>query len=336
MLSFPPLYPYSSFKFNKIDNNREILFFNSARSGLFLIVDTLKEMYEELIFLIPTYNCYSIVATLESAKVEYDFVDIDESLDFDLSDLNERLDVYSNKKIILIATSLFGIKLREYKSLYSDLIVIEDLAQSTFDNNSKADFSFVSFGKGKIISSWSGGGVITNNQLFREKYNKLNIESQFLKPYILSNIQKIISKYFWFFIENSSLNPEKSTHIEVMDDEILKLSKNKIYWILNSLNELNLTHRREISNYYLNNISKKYLFDLKLDTPYLRMPIKKVINQSGISFLKDYEFTYKKAIEKRKNSFKIPEVLLYESSFLPTHNLIDLKYAKKLVELINE
>ncbi len=335
MFNFPPLYPHSSFDFSKKQNNKNILFFNSARSGFYLIIETLKEMYENIIFLIPTYNCYSIIASLESAKVEYNFIDLDESLNFDLNDLEFMINAYSNKKIVLVSTSLFGAKLRDYKSIYKNILVIEDLAQSTFNYNNNAGFSFVSFGKGKMISAWSGGGVITNNELFIEKYDKLIIKNEFFKSYLLSNMQKIISKYFWFFIEKSPLNPEKNHKLEFYNQELFKLSNKKINWILNSIESLNLNHRIEISNYYLNNISKEFLFDLESNTPYLRLPVKKIINKSGISFMKDYEATYQKAKIFRDKEFEIAKKLAYNCSFLPTHNLINLKYAKKIVDLIN-
>ena len=344
--SYPPLYPYSDFNFKEIKNLNNIMFFASARDALFLIIQTLKESYKNLIFLIPAYTCHSVIESLERAKVNYNFIDLDESLDFNLNDLNYMLNKYFNKKVILIPTSLFGIRIRDYKKLYNDIIIIEDLAQSTFNYKSKAEFQFVSFGRGKLISAWNGGGVISNNLLFRKKYNQLNrnIKDNFLKSYFLSNIQKIISKYFWFFIENSFLNPEnvniKKIEIElkINDNKILKLSNKKINWILHSIKNVNLKHRKELSNYYLNKISTKYLFNLNRNnnTIYLRFPVKKIIKKSGVSFMKDYRFTYEKAKELRDRELKIAKQLAYETSFLPTHNLITLNYVKKLVDLLNE
>ena len=333
--STPPLYPYSSFTIDKSINDK-LYFFNSGRSGFLFIINTLKEQYNNLMFLVPAYTCHSVVEALKQSDVKYDFVDISNDLDLDLYDLDIMLEEYRNKKIALVATSLFGVKPRDYKLLYKDIIVIEDLAQSRINKNSSADFQFLSFGKGKLISAWNGGAVISKDLALKEKYDELMIKDDFMKSYILSNIQKVISKYFWFFIEHSSINPEQDKSLESHHVDLYKLSFMKQKWISTSIRKINLSHRIEVANNFLQNIDKKYLFELKQNTPYLRIPIKKRIQFIGVSYMFDYKYTYEQARALRNKEFIIPQLLVNDCSFLPTHDLINDSYVKKVIGIINE
>jgi len=331
----PPLYPYSSFLVNG-EVQDKLYFFNSGRGSLLFVVNFLKEQFNNLVFLIPAYTCYSVICTLQQAKVEYDFVDILDDFETDLKDLDVLLEVHVTKKVVLIATSLFGIELRDYKLLYSNLIIIEDLSQSKINYKSSADFQFVSFGKGKLVSSWSGGVVVTNDENFKQKYADLQVRDDFIKSFVLSNIQKIILKHFWFLIEYSSLNPEKIKMIKQEYIKVYKLSQIKQKWIMASMQCIKLSRRIEVSDSFLINIKKEYLFNLRQNIPYLRLPIKKIVNLGGVSRMYDYRYTYEHAKEARDKEFSVPKLLSYNCSFLPTHNLVNKNVVKKIIGVVNE
>jgi len=333
--SKPPLHPHSSLSVSKFYDDNDF-YFDSGRSGLFTVIECIKEKHANVVFFIPAYTCPSVLDVLIQQKVDFDFVDICDDFDFDLLDLDILTEQHKNKKIALIATSLFGIKLRDYKKIFKDFIIIEDLAQSEPNNKSNSDFQFVSFGKGKLVSSWNGGLVRTKDTEFENMFLKLPTQDDFYKSYFLSNIQKIISKYLWFFIENSFMNPEKN--IEWVKSEIVakKISKMKKNWILTSLNNINTNQRINVSNRYLSTIKKEYLFNLSSNIPYLRLPIKKKLNFNGISSLPDYKYVYDCAKIKRNRDFEIPMLLVNECSFLPTHDLIDEKYVLSVIGQINE
>ncbi len=324
-----PLYPYSGFDFySSIDT--KLVFLDSARSALFLIAKTLSDS----IFLIPSYTCPTVWNALEQAGVKYDFVDLDDELDFDLHDLSFMMKKYENSKIVLVPTSLFGAKIRDYKKLYPKLMIVEDRAQGIVDLSYNPDFQIISFGKGKMISGFYGGAIYDKYHILEHNIKLLNINREFFKSYFLSIVQKIVSR-IWFVIENTKYDPEESVklHIEKITPSLL--SKVKTKWILNTINNTDYSHRIKISNFYLEHIKKEYLYNIKSNTPYLRMPIKKNISFSGVSKIRDFHETFFNA-NRKKNKDQIGARQLVEGVYLPTHNLVTIAYAKKIVELINE
>jgi hypothetical protein len=331
----PPLFPYTSILIKRnVTNN---YFFDSGRSALLTIINYLKSKHQNLIFLIPAYTCHSVLDILIQSKVNYDFIDLSNDLNFDLDDLNTVVKIYKEKKIVLIATSLFGAELKDYKSIYKDFIIIEDLAQSTISNNTmNSDFQFTSYGRGKLVSSWNGGMVKTRHEGFKIIYEKLDIQYDFCKSFILSNIQKFISRYMWLLVEKSPLNPQKEKRIIECFVEPKRISNTKINWILTSMSCINTNDRIMRSNQYLKKINKEYLFDLKENIPYLRFPIKKKIKYNGISYMDDYSLVYESARKKRKKDFNIPQILAYSCCFLPTHNLVNENYINDILGTINE
>ncbi|MCV6607980.1 MAG: hypothetical protein OIF32_07205 [Campylobacterales bacterium] len=327
-----PLYPHFSYNFSTKESPiKNLYFLNSGRSALELIVKDLKNKYKELVFLIPAFTCTSVIFALNSQEVEFDFLDLDESLNFDKRDLEEFLKLYSKKKIVLIATALFGCQLREYK----DLLVIEDRAQGELDFSRECAYQFTSFGKGKQISGWNGGAVFTKSETFQALVSQEKRVHGFVVSYLLSTVQKFITKYFYFFIEKSFLNPEKESEIVFKENYIARLSPTKITWILKSLKTFNNEKRTQNSKEYSQLIADKYLFKIKGDA-LLRYPIKKAIFYSGVTYMYDYRYTYEVAKRKRGKDLKISRILAYESSFLPTHDLVNTSYIEKVVKLTNE
>jgi len=324
-----PLYPHSGFNFwSKIKT--KMSFFNLARSALYLIA---KE-YQDSIFLLPSYTCPTVWHTLKQANVKYDFIDIDDTLDFDLEDLDFALNKYKNSDIVLISTALFGSKIRDYKMMYPNLIIIEDRAQGIFDITSTANFQLLSYGKGKLISGFGGGAVYDKYCILNNQLKSLSVKNDFLRSYLFSIIQKVVSR-IWFILENTKYDPEESTKLLIDNVEPSLLSKYKVFWILNTINDLDFVHRIRISNYYLKHIKKEYLYNIKMDVPYLRMPIKKNICFSGVSKIRDFHETYYAASKRKKIEQKGAKILT-EGSFLPTHDLVSIEYAQELVRLINE
>ncbi len=331
-----PLYPYFSQNFLKTQEvPTNFYFLNSGRSSLELIVQDIKNSYEHLIFLIPAYTCTSVVFALISQEVEFDFVDLDESLDFNLDDLDGMVEKYKEKNIVLIPTSLYGCDIRNYKDVYQDLTIIEDRAQGRIDYESKADYQFVSFGKGKLVSAWNGGAVYTKKKSFQKLYNVQKTAHGFLYSYLMANIQKCITKYFYLIIEKSPLNPESEDEPVYKENYIYKPSKTKIKWILNSLESLDLQKRSQNTKSYRERVAKNLQFETGGENM-LRFPVKKRVKYSGVSYMSDYKFTYETALKKRDKEMDVPRLLAYNCTFLPTHDLVSEKYVSSVIELINE
>lgn len=330
-----PLRPHFSLDFWTL-NSSSLFFLNSGRAAFRVIVRYLKSR-KNIVFLLPAFTCPSMIEALEAEKADYNFADIDNSLLFEEEDLQKIIHKYSEENCAIVATSLFGTKLPNYKGLFPNAIIIEDRAQSQIEEGSDADYQFTSFGKGKLVSGFGGGAIKTQEQGLIFKYNKFSIRNGFLLSYIMTVLQDIVLKYFWFIIEILPLDLEKTERYQPKNREIFKLSGLKVRWIINSLKTLNTAHRRKISDYYFYNINKEYLFDIGKNTPYLRMPVKKVIEIKGmgISKMKDYRYTYQKAIQKRGIELPGSKRLAFESSFLPTHDLVTLEQAKKIIDAVN-
>jgi len=333
--SIPPLYPYSGYKF-EFKESQHMYFFNSGRSAFYFAVNVLKAKNDNLIFLLPAYTCYSVVDVMNQSGVEYNFVDIDNSLQFDKNDLEQMLDLYSNKSVVLIPTALFGIRLKNYKKMYPSIKVIEDLSHSLIEYKYKeSDFAFTSYGKGKMISAWGGGVLFGLDTEIDEYYTSLPYENFFLFSFIFTQIQKIISKYFWFLLEKSKYNPEKNLLHVSEEIAIKRLDKIKSAWIKGSLDKFDSNTTKETVFKYQNNISKEYQFELGEIMPYIRFPVKKKIFKSGISHIYSYTKTYAVARKKRKLELSGAKLLAHDVSFLPTHSLISKEYIKEIIYHVN-
>jgi len=324
-----PLYPYSGFNFwSNVENNWTFL--DSARSAIFLIASN----FSDHIFLLPSYTCPTVWDALNKAGVEYHFIDIDDNLDFDISELNKSLDIYSDRKIVLIPTSLFGVRIRNYKELYPSLIILEDRAQHLINLSSIADFQVISFGRGKFVSGFGGGGVLDKYSRLPSLQYGLYVKNNFFNCYFLSIFQKVISRV-WFIIEGTRLDPESSNILKLKTIKPYLMSKVKKRWILNTISSLDESHRVMISNFYLDNIKKEYLFNIERDVSYLRFPIKKSVNFTGVSKIREFYETLRLSSKEGRSNVNNAQKLT-SASFLPTHNLVTMKYARRLVEKINE
>lgn len=318
-----PLYPYTSFKVKDLQTPKGVYFFNSAREALYFAVLFIKAKYHNTIFLLPAYTCPSVVNVMVKARVSFDFVDLDRTLDFNLRDLEFMVKKYINKKIILLPTALFGTRIRDYKSVFKEFIIIEDLSQSYPNLYSKADFMVFSFGKGKLISAY-GGGMLLSNKDIKKAYQNLPLIDDFYKSYFMAHLTNFIIKYFYKLIEISPLNPEKNSAFKIKDIHPHRISPLKEKWILTSIVQIDLSKRIQNANYYLKTLDKSLLFDLPQNIPYLRMPVIGEFKIKGASKMKDYQYTYEMAKQSRGKDLEIAKLLAYNCTFLPTHDLVKL------------
>lgn len=328
IFSVPPVYPNVGYNFlsrKKVD----FFFIDSARSAIYL----LGKKFNDHLFILPAYTCPTVWKALEQANASFEFVDIDGSLDFSHEDLAGCLAKHSHKKIILMPTSLFGVSIPDYKSIGPNCLVAEDRAQGLFDPNSSADFQIMSFGKGKMISGFGGGGFYDRNGLLSDELKDLPEKGNFIQSYVLSIAQKLISRT-WFLIENSALDPEKNTKVVWGNVVPARLGTAKSRWICNTMDKLDVSKRIKLVNFYLKNLRRDVLFDLQPDIPYLRLPIKKRISYAGVSQMRDYHETYSRAVEVRGRELPGARRLV-EASFLPTHDLVSMEYARKVVDIVN-
>lgn len=313
----------------------ELLFFNSASSAFAFLAASIKKE-KESIFLLPAYTCPSVCDTLDSVAAEYDFVDIDDMLGFDADDLADRVAFYADRNAILLPTSLFGAPIFDYKAKYPHLTVIEDRAQSLLDPKSNADYQFTSFGKGKMISGFGGGALFGADMGMREKYMSLSGEGGFVSSYLATLAQELLLPLVWPLLKNSRLNDDSMEEHSARVMEVKKMSTQKQAWLTNTLSAVDMSLRKSVANKYIKELNPRLLYGLLQDTPYLRFPIKKIVDFDGVSRLVGYRATYKKAVEKRGKELDGARKLAFESSFLPSHHGVNEAYMQKIIERVNQ
>lgn len=327
--SLVPLYPESGYDFwTKKETN--LIFLDSARSAIWLIA----RHYRHHLFLIPSYTCPSVWKTLEQVGVEYDFVDLDEALDFDQDDLAKMIQKYSDREIVLIPTSLVGVPLRNYKELLDGIVILEDRAQGMLDMGSLADFQILSFGKGKMVSGFGGGAVLDRHGYLQDALSSLKTQGGFAYSFVMAIAQKVISRC-WFLIEGTGMDPEKANGFKMDRVEPKMIDGLKKQWILNSMATANSESMKKNSEYYLEHIDTSCCFQLPKGVAYMRFPVKKALARSGVSRMPDYHLTYELAIKKRGREMPGAKKLV-KGCFLPTHRLVNRGDAQQLVEEINE
>ena len=327
-MTIPPIYAYTSLNFFS-DIDERYLYFRSAREALTFLLKTLKID----VALIPSYTCPTVIEAINSSDSIYDFIDLDSNLDFKKDDLEYMIDFYNGKKIALIPTTLFNAPIRDYKKLYPKLTVIEDLAQSTPIYKQSSDFAIYSFGKSKFISSF-GGGVL-EGEIDKKPYENLAESCTFIQDYLANIATQTLLKYGWSLLlkRYQKLSDKEYLFHKIEPKRICDIKKR---WINSLLKGFNPSHRIKISDLYLNSVKKDKLFDLKKDRPYLRMPIKKLVDIPEVSFMKPYRVVYELALKKRTKKLEIAELLAKNCTFFPTHELVNEKDVENFATMIDK
>jgi dTDP-4-amino-4,6-dideoxygalactose transaminase len=129
------------------------------------LVKYLLQQRASRVFVVPAYTCFSVPQSIEQAGGTCVYVDVDKTLDFDLSDLAEQLKPVDPCDVVLLATSLFGAPIRDYKHMLPSAVVIEDRSQSVYDPGLRSDYQILSFGPGKLLSLGGGGAVVGRDPL---------------------------------------------------------------------------------------------------------------------------------------------------------------------------
>ncbi|MBN1210979.1 MAG: DegT/DnrJ/EryC1/StrS family aminotransferase [candidate division Zixibacteria bacterium] len=154
-------------------------FVNSGRSAQTLILEALKELAasDKNEVVIPAYTCYSVPASIVRAGLKIRIVDIDpETLDYNYDQLRH---IDFSKVLAVNASNLFGLvsNWRELNPLAKEhnVYLIDDAAQTMgayYDNKpsgSFGDVGFFSLDRGKNLSTFAGGVLVTNNEHIAER-----------------------------------------------------------------------------------------------------------------------------------------------------------------------
>lgn len=163
-----------STKIASFTNTRHSYFLNSGRSAQTLLLRSMREIAGEdrNEVILPAYTCYSVAAASVRAGLKIRLVDIDPaSLDFDLEKMGN---LSGNHVLAALGCNLFGV-LNDWDRLIqigraNDYFLIDDGAQS-FGAKYKGRASgslgtagFYSLGRGKALTTYNGGILVTNHE----------------------------------------------------------------------------------------------------------------------------------------------------------------------------
>ncbi|BFU93648.1 MAG: putative Aminotransferase [Nitrospira sp.] len=164
---------------------RGVFLVSSGKAALVVILKALAAGSRRRRVIIPAYTCYSVPSAIVKAGLEVVLCDVNpHTLDFEFTEL-ERL---VNEDILcVVPTHLFGLPadVQRVMRLCSaqGITVVEDAAQAMGGGSenglvgTEGDVSFFSLGRGKNLTSGTGGIIVTKSQILteaiRSEYTKL-------------------------------------------------------------------------------------------------------------------------------------------------------------------
>jgi len=144
---------------------------SSGRAALTCILKALRMLSDKTDVIIPAYTCFSVPSAIVKAGLKVRLCDIKlETLDFDYEYLGG---IDFRNVLALVTCNLFGLTC-DYKSIQriahkERIFVIDDSAQALGNNldgrmaGTFGDVGFFSLGKGKNITTFQGGIIVTHH-----------------------------------------------------------------------------------------------------------------------------------------------------------------------------
>lgn len=364
--------------------DKKIVSFYNARTGIFQLLNNLWFKSKDEI-IINSYNCISVVNSIIQAWFTPIYVEIDsENLWLDTDDLFKK--IWPKTKAIIVQHTFWkpsNIKKISSIARENNLLLIEDCAHSLWSkiDNKKLwlfwDFAIFSTWRDKVISWVNGGFLLINNEKYFKLKNKIekkleNLSLNILLQNHLYNVLAFIwvKTYNFFSIWKTIIFLSKKNHLfnQVLDENEKKCENNKLYFSLPdslayiALKELNKLffiqkHRKDIANYYNENIDTKefkILFNeqKKEELNYFRFPIL-FKNTTDLDRFYNHiknnwiilwnSWTWSNIAPKTSNlekskyrwDCKVSENISKNILFLPNWTNISLKDAENIVKLIN-
>lgn len=181
---------------------------NSGTVAFYLILKSLKKISSKTTVVIPSYICPLVPLAIKRAGLKIEICDIKkDNFNFDIQSLKNICDK-NNDILAVVAVHLAGIPL-DFDALQDivkphGIFIIEDCAQSlgAMYKGKKVgtlgDFSFFSLCRGKGITTYEGGVIVTNRQEYAELID--NTVNQLVKNNFFSESLMIILLFgYWIF-----------------------------------------------------------------------------------------------------------------------------------------
>jgi dTDP-4-amino-4,6-dideoxygalactose transaminase len=283
-------------KIKKHTGVRYCYLFNYGRTALLFILKALHDMagLTKVEVVIPAYTCFSVAASIARTGLKIRLIDINPlTMDYDYDELSN-LDF--SKVLAVIACNLFGI-LSNWEKLLAiarekRVFMVDDAAQSMGSSvkgrssGSLGDAGFFSLGRGKNLSTYSGGILLTNSEEIAEKVEE-RIKG-LAKPGLGREVKTLIEitlyslflrpKCFWLANMIPYLNLGKTIYDKTFSlgclTESQKCAGSIFYSSLKWINTTRMENARKIARGILE--SGKYTipgYDEEFCPAYLRLPL---------------------------------------------------------------
>ncbi len=189
-------------RYLNVENSQIISFYN-WRSALFHALNVLKlKDWDEV--LLQAYTCISVANSIINAWLKPIYVDVDQSLNMDLSDLKNKI-TQKTKVIIVQHTFWNPANINWIKKICKEknIVIIEDVAHSIWtDIDWKKlwtfwDFAIFSFWRDKVLSTVNWGFLIINNSVYFDFVEKIKKKLTDISFYMLfQNVSYIFVSFF--------------------------------------------------------------------------------------------------------------------------------------------
>ena len=355
---------------------RYCYFMNSGRAALSVILNALSFgiRHNKVEVVIPAYTCFTVAAAIARCGLKIKPVDIDPStLDYDYDRLR-RLD--RKRVLAIVGCNMFGI-LNNWSELHSfaktcDVFLIDDAAQSmgsSIDGKSSGTFGdagFYSLGRGKNLSAYSGGIVVTNDEAVNDNllkeidllgdpgptkeagaFIKIVLAALFLRP-----------RLYWLPASLPFLGIGE-THFEP-DFSIDKLTRMQIDMVIAKLNELETINSIRINN--ARRLAMGLIESTRFQIPgwaqdrktiYLRLPVLcadagqrnraiQLLRKQGISASPMYPSSIRRIpgiepyLADMADDFIGAESVVNRLLTLPTHPYLTAAHVKNILSCLNK
>ena len=236
--------------------NSDYLMLNTARSSLYVTIDTLLINNKDIKqILLPDLICSDIIPIIEKFDISIKFYSIDKNLNPDLNQINDKI---QNQLSIVLIVNYFGFA-SDWSGIYelklsNKCIIVEDNAHSLFGDYDNKDFGSlgdISFNSiRKVLPVLSGSILRFNNNIkpiIKIKKRILNINEfknslRFIRSYARLNNKSTIDYFDRNIVES----------IDYLSEKI---------FLSQQFEKLNIANKRE-HNY---NIWNKYLSNSELE-----------------------------------------------------------------------
>ncbi|MFA5143546.1 MAG: DegT/DnrJ/EryC1/StrS family aminotransferase [Candidatus Omnitrophota bacterium] len=181
---------------------------NSGTTALYLILETLKKISGKKTVVIPSYICALVPLAIARSGLKIEVCDVTGD-DFNFApDELERICAGNKEILAIVAAHIGGVPVRlnavKEAAARCGAFLIEDCAQSFGVRHqgryagTSGDFSFFSLARGKGLTIYEGGALVTNNKEFETKLD--DTIARLVKKEAFSESVKIAELFgYWLF-----------------------------------------------------------------------------------------------------------------------------------------